>query len=102
MIFMRPIERLKEKIEKENLWLFALSILREREMNARDLRGLIRKRFGFVYGNVTAYKVLYLLESGGYVKSEKAGKFVFYSITKKGLAELKEAKRMFGKYSADI
>ncbi len=95
---MRPVERLKEKIEKENLWLFALSILKKGRMNGRDMRGLVRKRFGFVYGNVTAYKVLYLLESGNYVKSKKEGKFVFYSITKKGLAELKEAKRMFKKY----
>ncbi|MBU3957541.1 MAG: PadR family transcriptional regulator [Nanoarchaeota archaeon] len=99
---MRPSERLKEKIEKENLWLFALSILKSGRMNARDLRGLVKKRFGFVYGNVTAYKVLYLLESGNYVKSEKAGKFVFYGITKKGLAELEEAKRLFRKYSAEI
>lgn len=99
---MRPSERLKEKVEKENLWLFVLSILKGGRMNARDLRGLIKKKFGFVYGNVTAYKVLYLLESGIYVKSEKDGKFVFYEITKKGLAELKEAKRLFKSYSSRI
>jgi len=99
---MRPSERLKEKIEKENLWLFALSVLKKQSMNARDLRGIIRKMFGFVYGNVTAYKVLYLLESGGYVKSKKEGKFVFYSITKKGLSELKEAKNLFISYFSGI
>lgn len=99
---MRPSERLKEKVEKENLWLFALSILKDKRMNARDLRGLIKKRFGFVYGNVTAYKVLYLLESENYVKSEKNGKFVFYRITKKGIAELKEAKRLFKSYFSGI
>lgn len=95
---MRPSERLKEKIEKENLWLFVLSILKDERMNARDLRSVIRKRFGFVYGNVTAYKVLYLMESEKYVKSEKSGKFVFYNITKKGIAELKEAKKLFKSY----
>ncbi len=99
---MRPSERLKEKVEKENLWLFVLSILKGEKMNARDLRGLIKKKFGFVYGNVTAYKVLYLLESGGYVKSEKEGKFVFYEITEKGLAEMKEAKNLFKSYSSAI
>lgn len=99
---MRPIERLKEKVEKENLWLFVLSILKEEKMNGRDLREIIRKKFGFVYGNVTAYKVLYLLESGNYVRAEREGKFVFYSITKKGLSELKEAKKLFRKYSASI
>ncbi len=99
---MRPIERLKLKIESENLWLFVLSVLKGGRMNARDLRGLIRKRFGFVYGNVTAYKVLYLLESGKYVKSERAGKFVYYGITRKGGAELKEAKKLFKKYFASI
>ncbi len=99
---MRPSERLKEKIEKENLWLFVLSILKGKRTNARDLRSVIRKRFGFVYGNVTAYKVLYLLESGNYVKSEKDGKFVFYSITKKGLSELEEAKKIFKKYYSSV
>lgn len=99
---MRPSERLKEKVEKENLWLFVLSILKKGRMNGRDMRGLVKKKFGFVYGNVTAYKVLYLLESGSYVKSEKEGKFVFYSITKKGIAELKEAKKLFKKYFVSI
>lgn len=99
---MRPSERLKEKVEKENLWLFVLSILKEKKMNTRDLRGLVKKRFGFVYGNVTAYKVLYLLEGGNYVKPKKEGKFVFYSITKKGLTELKEAKKIFKSYSSAI
>ncbi len=99
---MRPYERLKEKIEKENLWLFVLSILKKGRMNGRDMRGLIRKRFGFVYGNVTAYKVLYLLESGSYVKSKKEGKFVFYEITKKGNAELKDTKKLFRKYFVQI
>lgn len=99
---MRPSERLKEKVEKENLWLFVLSALKEKGMNAKDLRGIIGKKFGFVYGNVTAYKVLYLLESGKYVKSEKDGKSVPYSITKKGLAELKAAKRLFKSYFSTI
>ncbi len=99
---MRPIERLRKKIEKENLWLFVLSILKGGRMNARDLRSLIRKKFGFVYGNVTAYKVLYSLESGKYVKSRKEGKFVFYEITKKGLSELKEAKKLFKSYFSRI
>lgn len=99
---MRPSERLKKKVEKENLWLFVLSIMKSGRMNARDLRGLIKKKFGFVYGNVTAYKVLYILESGSYVKSEKDGKFVTYEITEKGLAELKEAKRLFKQYYSNI
>lgn len=99
---MRPSKRLKEKIEKENLWLFVLSILKEKNMNGKDLRLIIRKKFGFVYGNVTAYKVLYLLESGNYVKSRKEGKFVFYSITRKGLSELKEAKKLFKTYFSRI
>jgi len=99
---MRPSERLKEKVEKENLWLFVLSILKKGRMNGRDMRGLVKRKFGFVYGNVTAYKVLYLLESGKYVKSKKEGKFVFYNITEKGLSELKEAKKIFKSYSSTI
>ena len=79
-----PLTTVKRKIEKENLWIFILSSLRGGRRCGKDLKEMVEKRFDFLTGKVTAYKVLYLLESGGYVKSTKSGKRVYYEITKKG------------------
>ena len=88
----KPLERLKRKIEKENLWLFILSSLKGRERCGKELKEIVEKRFDFITGKVTAYKILYLLEKGGYVKSYKSGKKVFYKITTRGKSELEKGK----------
>lgn len=87
-----PLRRLKNKIEKENLWLFILSSLRGGRRCGKELKEMVEKRFGFLTGKVTAYKVLYLLESGGYVRSRKSGKRVYYEITGTGNRELEYGK----------
>jgi DNA-binding PadR family transcriptional regulator len=51
---------------------------------------------------MTSYKVLYLLETGGYVISKKEGRNVYYEITKKGINELKEGKKFLKNYSEMI
>ncbi len=83
-----PLKRLKRKIEKENLWIFILSSLKAGRKCGKELKEKVEKRFGFMTGKVTAYKVLYLLESEGYVKSNREGKRVFYKITENGKKEL--------------
>ena len=72
-----PSERLKRKIEKENLWLFILSALQKKRRYGNELRELMKNNFGFLIGTMTSYKVLYLLETGGYVISKKEGKNVY-------------------------
>jgi len=98
----RPSERLKRKIEKENLWLFILSTLQKKRRYGNELRELMKNNFGFLIGLMTSYKVLYLLETGGYVISKKEGKNVYYEITKKGINELKDGKRFLKEYSEMI
>jgi PadR family transcriptional regulator PadR len=90
----KPAERLKKKVQKENLWLFILSLLNKKDRYGYEIRDLIKKRFGFLSGNVTAYKVLYLLERGGYVSSKK-GKKRYYKITASGREQLKKSKQFF-------
>lgn len=90
---MRPLERLKESVQKGNLWLYILRLLRKKSYTGYDIRAAIKDTFGFWVGNVTSYKVLYLLENGGYVKSRKEGREIHYEITKKGEAELDEGVR---------
>ncbi len=90
---MKPTERLRIKLELENLWLAILSLLRRDARNGREIRRLVKKKFGLLTGTVTAYKVLYSLEAGGFVKSKRVGKSVLYSITGRGRKELSAAKK---------
>lgn len=97
-----PLNRLKEKIEKENLWLFVLSSLSKKKRYGNELRGIFKEKFGFLTGTMTAYKVLYLLKIGGYVKSEREGKLIYYEITGKGRKELINGRKVLKKYSEII
>ena len=97
-----PVERLKNKILKENLWIFIFKVLKEKDEYAYELRKKIKKKFGFLAGNVTGYKVLYLLERDEYVKSYFKGRRKYYKLTKKGLGELKKAKTFLRRVYASI
>jgi len=57
-----------------------------------ELRGLVKERFGFWSGTVTAYRVLYSLEAAGMVKSRAVERRKYYEITEKGRRELEEGK----------
>lgn len=97
--FMRePIERLEKKVQRENLWFFILCLLEKRDMYGNELRNSIKERFGFVSGSVTAYKVLYLLENGGYVKQvSNKNRKKYYRITDSGKSQLEKARKFFKK-----
>ncbi len=93
-----PLERLKEKVQRENLWIFVLSILSKNDRRGYEIRLLVKNQFGFLSGNVTAYKVLYTLKNQGYVKNQ--GKI--YSITEKGRQEIKLAKAFLNEIEKSI
>lgn len=91
-----PSKRLFEKLTKENLWLYLLSLLKEKDMYGYELRRAVQDSFGFKPGNVTAYRVLYSLRKSGFVevvKRESAGRErKYYRITKWGREELEKGK----------
>ncbi|MDG6957567.1 MAG: helix-turn-helix transcriptional regulator [Nitrososphaerota archaeon] len=89
---MRFAERLKGKVQRENLWFFILILLSTEERYGFELRGLINEKFGFWSGNVTAYRVLYDLERSGMVKAEARDRRKYYRITELGRQEVREAK----------
>lgn len=89
---MRFVDRLRDKVQKENLWFFILILLSQKERYGFELRSLINERFGFWSGNVTAYRVLYDLEKAKLVKAETKERRRYYSITDRGRAEMEEAK----------
>ncbi|MCX8182055.1 MAG: PadR family transcriptional regulator [Candidatus Methanomethyliaceae archaeon] len=94
------LRRLEEKVTKENLWIYILSLLRERPLYAYEIKERIRERFGFEPATITAYVVLYRLEREGLVESRQekgASDNVvrrYYRITEKGLQTM-EAGREF-------
>jgi len=89
-----PLKRLHDKTTIECLWLYLLSLMKEEPIYAYEIRDKIREKFGFSIGEVTAYMVLYKLESDGYVKTEWIMKEnrqrKYYKITQKGRKILQE------------
>jgi PadR family transcriptional regulator, regulatory protein PadR len=91
---MQFVERLKDKVQKENLWLFILILLSSNDRYGYELRGQIKDKFGFWSGNVTAYRVLYDLEAAKLVKGGMQDRRRYYKITEAGRKEI-EAARAF-------
>ncbi len=90
-----PMDRLKQLNTKDSLWLYVIHVLKDKPMHAYVLKKDIEEKFGFGSGNVTVYKVLYLLSRGGYVEKKKRGRKVIYSVTEKGVKALVDAKEFY-------
>jgi len=86
------LQRLKDKLQKENLWFFILLLLSAEPRYGYELRKLVMEEFGFWSGNVTAYRVLYSLEAAGLVKSQVNDRRKYYEITESGRREVEHAK----------
>jgi len=86
------VNRLRTKVQKENLWFFILVLLSAQERYGFELRRLVNEKFGFWSGNVTAYRVLYDLERSRLVKAEVKNRRKYYRITNLGRTELEEAR----------
>lgn len=86
------VDRLKDKVQKENLWFFILLLLGTSDRYGYELRGLIKEKFGFWSGNVTAYRVLYDLEKGKLVQAERQDRRKYYRITEAGRREVETAR----------
>lgn len=94
---MLPLERLQRSNTKENLWIYILSLLKEREFYGWEIPNLIEKKFDFKTGRITPYRVLYRLEKDGFVKSKIIERRRVYQITEKGREELDKAKNFYRK-----
>ena len=89
---MQFVDRLKDKVQKENLWFFILLLLGTSDRYGYELRSLIKKKFGFWSGNVTAYRVLYDLETAKLVQAETQDRRKYYRITEAGRREVEDAR----------
>lgn len=95
----KAMKRLISRTTKDNLWLYVLTLLKERDYFAYELRGAIQERFGVEMASVTAYVLLYKLRRDGLVQlseERREGKRPtrkYYRITDLGLQTLIEARK---------
>ncbi|MEM2929983.1 MAG: PadR family transcriptional regulator [Thermoproteota archaeon] len=92
-------ERLVEKLTKENLWLYILTMLREKPMYGYEIAGRLKTDFNIPIATITAYVVLYKMEREGLVErmehTEVSGvrvnvRKVYYRQTDKGRETLEK------------
>lgn len=97
----KAFKRLTKKISIDNLWIYILRLLQEREMYGYELKESIKKRFGFEPATVTSYTILYKLEKDNlvvsHIKDNPEGRpdRKYYSITQEGKEAMKKAKKLF-------
>jgi DNA-binding PadR family transcriptional regulator len=92
---MLPYQRLVKLNTIENLWVYILLLLKEKELYGWEIQSLIKKRFDFRPGLITPYRVLYRLEKEGLVKSKSRETRRIYQITEKGKKELEAARNFY-------
>jgi DNA-binding PadR family transcriptional regulator len=94
----KAMRRLIARTTKDNLWLYVLTLLEERDYFAYELRSAIQERFGVEMASVTAYVLLYKLQRDELVElseERKEGRRPtrkYYRITKTGRKTLDQAR----------
>lgn len=91
-------ERLVEKLTKENLWLYILTMLKNRPMYGYEVAARLKSDFKIPIATITAYVVLYKMEREGLVERvehlETGGRVnirkVYYRETDKGRETLEK------------
>ncbi|HUT81461.1 MAG TPA: PadR family transcriptional regulator [Candidatus Bathyarchaeia archaeon] len=97
----KAFRRLKKKISIDNLWIYILRLLQDKEMYGYELRESIKTQFGFEPATVTSYTILYKLEKDGlvtsYIKDNPEGRpdRKYYTLTEEGKTAMIEAKGLF-------
>lgn len=89
---MLPFERFKKSNTENNLWIYILTLGKEKEITNEEIRSLIFEKFGFLPGKLLIKRVLYRLRTQGYIKKEKFKGKPAFSTTKKGVKELEKMK----------
>jgi DNA-binding PadR family transcriptional regulator len=92
---MEPFERLKKLNTEGNLWVYILSLGKQREIPNEEVERLVFEKFGFLPGKLLTARVLYRLLNQGYIQREKYKGKTAYKTTKKGLKELEKMKEFF-------
>jgi|GEM_PF-664682 len=95
IIASKPIKRLKRLLTSGNLWLYILSLAKQKEIYAYELDSEIEKEFFFRPNKIMVYVVLYKIENEGLIESKYKKRRKYYRITKKGRETLDLAREYF-------
>jgi len=89
---MTPIERYKQTNSEGNLWIYILSLAKDREVANSDVAHMVFEKFGFLPGGFNVSRVIFRLRQQGFASEEKnRGKKAFRT-TKEGLRQLEMMK----------
>ncbi len=94
----KAMRRLVSRTTKDNLWLYVLTLLEERDYFGYEVQGSVKERFGVDMASVTAYVLLHKLQRDGIVElseERKEGRRPprkYYRITDLGRETLKQAR----------
>lgn len=86
----RALKRLKDKLTKENLWLYIVKELAEEPMYAYKVKVVLREKYNINVATVTVYTVLYRMEREGLITKVR-GDETTYRTTERGLEQLNKA-----------
>lgn len=95
----KAFKRLKKRITIDNLWMYILRLLQEKEMYGYEVRESIKKQFGFEPATITSYTILHRLQEDNLVRSfvkdnpEGRPDRKYYTITEDGERAMQDAKR---------
>jgi DNA-binding PadR family transcriptional regulator len=90
---MEPLNRFVSTVTEGNLWIYILSLGMEREIQDKEVSGIVFEKFGFLPSELLIKTVLFRLRSQGYVKNERYKGEKAYSTTDKGKEELRKMKK---------
>jgi DNA-binding PadR family transcriptional regulator len=90
------VERLRDKLTKENLWIYILGMLKKGPMYGYEIASKIRDELKINASIITTYVVLYKMEKEKLIQRERSkerprtSRKVYYSITDKGALSLEK------------
>lgn len=87
----KALRRLKEKLTKENLWLYIVKELAQEPTYAYKVKVLLREKYNINVATVTVYTVLYRMEKEGLITKVKSDDKEVYKVTEKGVEQLNKA-----------
>ncbi len=85
---------MERSLSHGNIWLSALSLVKEKKAYAYALPGMIKRKFGFQPSKLMVYFVLYKLEDEGLISAAFEGRRKYYALSAKGRAALEKGKKM--------
>ncbi|HJX24056.1 MAG TPA: helix-turn-helix transcriptional regulator [Candidatus Bathyarchaeia archaeon] len=65
-------DRLVRKLTKENLWIYILRLLQEKDMYAYAIKRILKERFAVNPATITVYVVLYGMERERLITAKEA------------------------------